>query len=563
MGDIEGVGNEGPPGPPGEKGDKGDQGLIGPQGLKGNTGDKGDKGDQGIPGNPGIDGTNGIDGAPGAPGAPGAKGDKGDRGDVGPIGPQGIQGVKGDTGDPGAQGVPGAAGAQGVQGIQGVKGDTGAAGAAGAAGATGAQGAQGIQGVKGDTGAVGPQGPKGDPGTGGAAGPQYKGDWNAVTAYSAGDVVKYNSSLWEAQSAITAGTTPSTSNAATLAGGNAIDGAGVNNFMGGAAADEVFTVNANVTVSEVEFYAFNGPIPSGTTFEIRNAAGNTVLASGVTTAAAPVGTWGKAAMATPVVLAAGTSYDVRLTSGNVGTKPNPATPNGVVSALGLINNTYNTFSLAFRLNKPVSNPWSKMVSETAWTFMETFDADLSNYTDVLNKSLLSIAASKLTHVASSVSGGIIIRRNGVIAADLVQTIKINPASVVSGDCNVALLSRMSTDNLSWLQCNINANGGGAGNLQMYKNSAGTVTSLNTTAIAFNANTDYWLVTRLTGKIFKGEFWTSDPRAGGSPAYTLSYTLTDPELAQFATGGVGVRTYSAANTKYDEHAVRTIDVNQLF
>jgi Collagen triple helix repeat (20 copies) len=153
------------PSGPGPKGDRGDPGDIGPPGAQGNRGEQGDPGPQGA---------------------------------VGPQGPQGIQGPKGDKGDAGeagAQGATGQIGPQGIQGIQGPKGDKGDKGDTGTAGAAG---------VAGPAGPTGPTGPQGQPGQQGPVGPQgadgrtfnFRGSWDADTAYARDEVVHYQGSSW-------------------------------------------------------------------------------------------------------------------------------------------------------------------------------------------------------------------------------------------------------------------------------------------------------------------------------------------------------------------------------
>jgi len=94
----------------------------------------------------------------------------------GPIGPAGVDGADGATGPTGPTGPTGAGGATGATGPQGNTGPTGPQGAQGDTGPAGAQGIQGIQGVA---------------GADGISGLEYKGAYNAGTAYVTNDLVTY------------------------------------------------------------------------------------------------------------------------------------------------------------------------------------------------------------------------------------------------------------------------------------------------------------------------------------------------------------------------------------
>ena len=112
-------------------------------------------------------------GPQGAPGLLGAAGQAGDKGELGAPGPQGGQGT---------QGAIGAVGAQGAVGATGLTGDIGVAGPRGASGATGV------------TGPVGALGPKGDPG----GGVVWRGDFDSLAGYGAGDLVRWQNNVWMA-----------------------------------------------------------------------------------------------------------------------------------------------------------------------------------------------------------------------------------------------------------------------------------------------------------------------------------------------------------------------------
>jgi hypothetical protein len=110
----------------------------------------------------------------------------------------------------GAPGPQGPQGPQGLTGNTGATGPTGPIGLTGNTGATGPQGSQGIQGPTGNTGATGPIGPvgaqgpagnNGAPGTNGT-GFNFTGAFNPSSSYNAYDVVTYQGSTYDANTAI-------------------------------------------------------------------------------------------------------------------------------------------------------------------------------------------------------------------------------------------------------------------------------------------------------------------------------------------------------------------------
>lgn len=218
------TGSVGPTGPQGIQGASGSTGaagnaVTGPSGATGVTGPAGTQGPTGATGN---NGTNGFDGATGPTGRTGPTGFTGDPGPTGPqgvgatgptgatggTGPQGIQGPSGATGNPGNTVTgPSITGATGPQGIDGHTGPTGATGSVGPSGPTGATGTNGTSGttVTGPTGptgssVTGPTGPAGTGATGATgAGPNWRGDWSALTSYNLNDEVFHNGSAFIAR----------------------------------------------------------------------------------------------------------------------------------------------------------------------------------------------------------------------------------------------------------------------------------------------------------------------------------------------------------------------------
>lgn len=142
---------------------------------------------------------------------------QGATGPQGPQGPQGQQGPQGDTGPQGPQGDPGP---------QGPAGDDGATwynGSGAPAGALGAVGDMYLNNDSGDyyektgtstwtlTGNLeGPQGPTGAQGTPGS-GVNWRGTWDAGTAYATDDGVEHQGSAWIANQATVAGDEPGVS----------------------------------------------------------------------------------------------------------------------------------------------------------------------------------------------------------------------------------------------------------------------------------------------------------------------------------------------------------------
>jgi len=99
--------------------------AIPPSSAKGDKGDKGDTGPAGNSGSPGVAGISGASGENGVSGTTGITGAQGPKGDTGAPGTDGADGAKGDKGDTGAQGPQGIQGPQGAQGQQGIQGETG------------------------------------------------------------------------------------------------------------------------------------------------------------------------------------------------------------------------------------------------------------------------------------------------------------------------------------------------------------------------------------------------------------------------------------------------------
>lgn len=164
-------GPEGSQGPKGDKGCKGDKGDKGETGCMGAMGPRGPIGPQGIRGPQGV---RGDIGPQGDPGCQGPKGVRGNPGPAGPIGPRGPLGERGDTGPVGPQGPEGPEGPQGPQGIigpEGPQGLDGPVGKIGPQGPIGPKGCQGPEGPEGPIGAQGPIGPVGDTGPAGDTGP--------------------------------------------------------------------------------------------------------------------------------------------------------------------------------------------------------------------------------------------------------------------------------------------------------------------------------------------------------------------------------------------------------
>lgn len=184
------TGPQGPSGPVGPIGYTGPDGYMGSTGFVGPDGPRGDTGPDGISyigpqGKPGDTGDIGVGyvGPTGPFGPLGPKGPDGPKGYLGPMGPTNT----GTIGDPGPQGPPGVTGPKGDHGIDGV-------GFQGPQGALGPQGPQGFMGAKGPTSAVGETGPQGVQGPTGISYSttfSYRGNFNANTMYSPGDIVKY------------------------------------------------------------------------------------------------------------------------------------------------------------------------------------------------------------------------------------------------------------------------------------------------------------------------------------------------------------------------------------
>lgn len=163
------------------------QGATGPTGPTGTTGPTGPQGITGPTGSTGPTGATGLQGITGPTGATGAAST--------------VAGPAGATGPTGPTGAAGPTGAQGITGPTGATGADGAAGAVGVTGPTGATGATGAQGITGPTGPTGTTGPTGATGQG----LNFRGAWQASTAYAAYDVVTNAGETYEADHSFTSG----------------------------------------------------------------------------------------------------------------------------------------------------------------------------------------------------------------------------------------------------------------------------------------------------------------------------------------------------------------------
>lgn len=80
----------------------------------------------------------------------------------------------------------------------------------------------------------------------------------------------------------------------------------------------------------------------------------------------------------------------------------------------------------------------------------------------------------------------------------------------------------------------------AGTLTLRKWDGGTESAAFATsgAVTLAANTAYWLRFRANGNVLTVEHWTVAPTLTGSPAVTVSYTLTGADATKFGTGVAG-------------------------
>lgn len=89
----------------------------------------------------------------------------------------------------------------------------------------------------------------------------------------------------------------------------------------------------------------------------------------------------------------------------------------------------------------------------------------------------------------------------------------------------------------------------SGTLFLNKDVSGTITTLQSTAIAMSANTYYWIKLYVVGTTIQGKFWTD----GASEPTSWTLTATDSSIT--AAGNVGI--FFSLNTTAD-----TIDVDHF-
>ncbi len=119
------------------------------------------------------------------------QGPKGEQGRAGPVGPEGPRG------DAGERGAAGEKGEKGEKGDKGDKGDKGEKGEKGDKGDKGEKGERGDSGLAGEPGVPGPKGDKGDAG----GGVVWRGEFDALSGYAVGDLVRAGGGVWMARRA--------------------------------------------------------------------------------------------------------------------------------------------------------------------------------------------------------------------------------------------------------------------------------------------------------------------------------------------------------------------------
>jgi hypothetical protein len=121
-------------------------------------------------------------------------------------------------------------------------------------------------------------------------------------------------------------------------------------------------------------------------------------------------------------------------------------------------------------------------------------------------------------------------------SDCQVTAKINVVTLGATIEQVGVVvKQVDTNNLIYVVANL----GSSATVNVRKIDGGVDSSLASSAITAAANgNDYWLRGRIEGNLVTLEWWTDAPAVTGTPATTLTHTLTGGDDTQFGSGVAG-------------------------
>jgi hypothetical protein len=166
------------------------------------------------------------------------------------------------------------------------------------------------------------------------------------------------------------------------------------------------------------------------------------------------------------------------------------------------------------------------------TVLDSFTTDtLANYTFTAGAGTMQITGGDLLPT-NTATKRFYYNVPGFRAADMKFTVHYSTGDSLVGGADIRIGKRIDNNNRITVVR-------GPTDMSIFKTIGGVTSSLANVGIGtYAANTDYWLVFRITGNVVTGEFWTSAPTVGGTPTGTLSFTLLTTDAALFGKGQLG-------------------------
>ena len=134
--------------------------------------------------------------------------------------------------------------------------------------------------------------------------------------------------------------------------------------------------------------------------------------------------------------------------------------------------------------------------------------------------------------------------------DVQVTIKVTPTTAANQTVYVSLAANGSSANLKL--------GFSGGYVTINRHGGADVASNFPTVTAPPANQPFWIRGRKEGNVVTAEYWTTEPTPMGTPAITVTGTLSVSDAATYATGGVGFE-WAPVNTadRIDDYRVEPL------
>lgn len=188
-------------------------------------------------------------------------------------------------------------------------------------------------------------------------------------------------------------------------------------------------------------------------------------------------------------------------------------------------------------------------------FAEDFSTELAPYTFWAGGASASVAGGKLVPGVTGVDYAFY--RTGLAVVDLKAILRYDAVPDATAPASEAgiVFRFLDTSNYLWLHLSGTT---GASSLDLFKSDSGGSASLTSGSTGALATQPYWLVAYAAGNFLRGEFWNTDPRAGGTPSVALTHTLSGANATKFGegvAGSVGVRTLPTnTSERWDDFVV---------